>query len=115
MIKTTVDLTEPNQIMENEMENIKLQMLGEMELAIKMQKANKNLYDYLLSTIQYVIEYAEEHNISLPKPVLSDQLRTITKLIDHVNSHKLEKKSNQPTKNDTNNNRFGHRTKKNKK
>jgi len=101
-----------NIITENDVENIKLQMLDEMERAIRMQKANKNLYDYLLSTIQYVIEYAEKHNISLPKPVLSNQLHTITKLIDEVNSHKSETKptSDQPKGNINNNYRRGNST-----
>lgn len=95
-----------------EIENIKLQMLDEMQRAIKMQKANKELYDYLLATIQYVIEYAERHKIPLPSPSVSYNLKTITNLIDQVNSHKLERKSHfdQPTFDDTKNNRRFDRT-----
>lgn len=97
----------------NEIENIKLQMLDEMQRAIRMQKANKELYDYLLSTIQYLIEYAERHKIPLPSPAVSYNLKTITNLIDQVNSHKLEKKSHldQPKGNTTNNYRGGNSTK----
>jgi len=98
----------------NEIENIKLQMLDEMQRSVRMQKANKDLYDYLLSTIQYVMEYAQRHKIPLPSPKLSDNLKIITDMIDQLNSHKLEKKSHleQPTGNRFNNYRRGNSTQK---
>ena len=71
--------------------NLKLQLAQELERAVRGQKINQELYDYLLSTIQQVFEYSKDNQIILPKPEnLLYSLTMIHKLIDSVNANHIK-------------------------
>lgn len=75
----------------NEDYNLKLQLTQELERAVHGQKLNQELYDYLVSMIQYVFEYAKDHNVEIPKPThLIYSLEKIHALMDSVNANHLK-------------------------
>lgn len=68
--------------------NLKLQLTQELDRAVRGQKLNQELYDYLMSTIQYILKTAKDRQIELPKPQnLAYSLERIHALMDAVNTN----------------------------
>ncbi len=86
--------------METDVYHLKLQLTQELERAVKSQRINQELYDHLLSTLQYLLKYARQSCIELPKPQVSESLERIHTLIDRANEvcQKVPTKYQQPDK-----------------
>jgi hypothetical protein len=46
--------------------NLKIQLARELETAAKFQKVNQELYDYLIATIFWLLNYAEKYGLTPP-------------------------------------------------
>ena len=68
-------------------------------------RINEELMEQLHSTIRWVLHYCDKNNITPPNlQILSDSIDRIQDYLNRLPNF------DQPTKNTTNNNRFGHRT-----